>query len=188
MPELTPSQTIGPFFSGALAPAPPARAGIAGNKLVKAPTTSPIIEITGNVLDGLGSPVDDALIEIWQADSNGMFDADPNFSGFGRCATDENGRFNFVTVKPAAEASQLGGQAPYVNVVIFLRGLLTHLFTRIYFSDEESANEADLLLSSIDSERRQTIVGIKQEHNGNPVYRLDIRLQGSQETVFLDYV
>lgn len=182
----TPSQTIGPFFGFGLM-----RGG--EHLLVDDLTKGKRILIRGRVLDGNGDGVPDALVEIWQADSGGHFNhpadpgrekADRHFRGFGRCETVNGGQFVFKTVKPGrvtGEAGQL--QAPHVNVRVFARGMLVHAITRLYFSDE-SANQTDPLLSSIDAARRQTLIAQLESTDDLPTYRFDIVLQGESETVF----
>jgi protocatechuate 3,4-dioxygenase alpha subunit len=170
----TPSQTVGPFFAFGL----PFEGG---ERLVE----DGGIWITGTVYDGAGEPVSDALVEIWQANRHGRYrhpedtrdelPLEDGFDGFGRCGTDENGEFRFYTVKPGATAPH----APHINVIVLARGLLRHLYTRIYFPDEEEANAADPLLSSIeDPVRRGTLIA-----DG---LRFDIHLQGERQTAFLD--
>lgn len=196
MSKQTPSQTVGPFFSIGL---------IRGveNVMVNEQTAGERITIEGRVLDGAGEPVLDALVEIWQADANGIFNhesdprqaqADPHFRGFGRSQTTDDGRFSFRTVRPGAvpAANDDGAndasvwQAPHVNVTIFARGMLIHAVTRIYFEDEE-ANDQDPLLASLPEARRQTLVARREQAaDGLARYRLDIVLQGENETVFLD--
>ena len=154
MPGSTPSQTVGPFFAFGL----PYEGG---ERLVD----DGGIWISGAVYDGAGEPVADALVEIWQANRYGRYrhpedtreelPLEEGFIGFGRCATDENGEFRFYTVKPGATRPH----APHINVIVLARGLLRHLFTRIYFPDEEQANAADPLLSSIaDVAVRDTLI------------------------------
>ena len=175
---LTPSQTVGPFLSLGLT-------WPAGHLVVPEGTPGAVV-ITGVVTDGAGEIVTDAIVEIWQADAEGRFDHpdDPRgasgsgFVGFGRCATDEHGRFRFVTVKPGALGD---GQAPHADVSVFARGLLDRVVTRIYFPDEEQANAADPLLASLPPERAATLVA-RAEEGG---LRFDIRLRGDGETVFL---
>ena len=176
---LTPSQTVGPFLSlGLTWPT---------GHLVVPEDTPGAIRITGTVTDGAGAIVGDAIVETWQADADGRFDHpdDPRgasgsgFTGFGRCATDEEGRFRIVTVKPGALGD---GQAPHIDVSVFARGLLDRVVTRIYFPDEEAANAADPLLSSLPAERAATLVAADA---GPGELRFDIRLQGEGETVFL---
>jgi protocatechuate 3,4-dioxygenase alpha subunit len=174
MPGSTPSQTVGPFFAFGL----PFEGG---ERLVE----DGGIWISGAVYDGAGEPVVDALVEIWQANRHGRYrhpedtreelPLEDGFDGFGRCGTDENGEFRFYTVKPGATAPH----APHINVIVLARGLLQHLFTRIYFPDEEEANAADALLSSIeDPAMRDTLIA----HD----LRFDIHLQGENQTAFLD--
>lgn len=190
---LTPSQTVGPFFHDALI--------VEGSSvLADEQARGEHIRIVGHVLDGDGEPVDDAMVEIWQPDASGVFAhpsdpnadrVDPHFRGFGRSDTVDGGRFSFETVKPGivqAGEVPLGhtslGHAPFVNVRVFARGLLHHLVTRIYFSDE--ANDADPVLAAIDPARRATLVARRDEVSGVVTYHFDVRLQGENETVFFD--
>ena len=175
----TPSQTVGPFLSIGLT-------WTDGHLVV--PEGSPgAVRITGVVTDGAGAVVSDAVVETWQADAGGRFDHpdDPRgasgsgFGGFGRCATDPEGRFTIVTVKPGAVGD---GQAPHIDVSVFARGLLDRLVTRIYFPDETAANATDPLLSSLPPERAATLVAGPAPDGG---LTFDIRLQGEGETVFL---
>ena len=185
----TPSQTVGPFFH--LGMDRPQWADLtAGNPKGER------IAITGRILDGDGAPVPDAVIEVWQAnaagrynhpdDSRGDAPLDPGFRGFGRVATGADGEFRLVTIKPGPVPGRGNAwQAPHINVVVFARGLLRHLHTRIYFADDPR-NEADPLLSSADDEKvRGTLLARKTEGEP-PVYRFDIVLQGGNETAFLD--
>jgi protocatechuate 3,4-dioxygenase alpha subunit len=176
---LTPSQTVGPFLSIGLT-------WLHGH-LVVAGDAPGAIRISGVLRDGEGAPVTDGMIETWQADQDGRFDHpdDPRgasgsgFEGFGRCATDGEGRYEIVTVKPGALGD---GQAPHIDVSVFARGLLDRVVTRIYFPDETAANAADPLLSALPPERAATLVA---ESAGEGALRFDIRLQGDGETVFL---
>ncbi|HEY9548503.1 MAG TPA: protocatechuate 3,4-dioxygenase subunit alpha [Kiloniellaceae bacterium] len=189
----TPSQTVGPYFAYGLTPEQygyPALASIAAADLRTPDVEGERIRIEGRVLDGKGAPVDDAMIEIWQADPQGRYahpaDTRGNvaFRGFGRCGTgtDAENRFVFDTVKPGAVDDK---QAPHINVIVFMRGLLTHLYTRVYFADE-TANERDPVLLSVPAERRATLIAPREEHGGVSVYRFDIHMQGDKETVFFD--
>ena len=190
---ITPSQTVGPFFAYALTPTGRyAIADLAGDDLVTDDAAGPRIRIVGRLLDGNGLPVSDAMIEIWQADGEGRYRGhDPalsnaRFKGFGRCETGRDGAFSFRTVKPAGVPGPNGGyQAPHVNVGVFARGLLRRLFTRIYFEDE-AANADDPILALVPAERRATLIARREPGSGEPVYRLDLRLQGEDETVFLE--
>ncbi|MDP9209767.1 MAG: protocatechuate 3,4-dioxygenase subunit alpha [Actinomycetota bacterium] len=173
LPE-TPSQTIGPFFAvGLIWPD--------GPEVVPAGTPG-AVRVGGRVLDGAGDPVADALVETWQADPDGRFPA--GSGGFGRCATDSEGRWAVRTVKPGPLPAPDGGmEAPHVAVSVFARGLLHRLMTRIYFPHEAEANAADPLLGSIpDAAVRARLVAVPDGDGG---LRFDIRLQGAQETPFL---
>lgn len=189
MLKQTGSQTVGPFFSIGL---------IKGgeNLLVQERTAGQRIYITGKVLDGDGQPVNDALVEIWQADAQGIYNhpadprreqADPHFQGFGRCGSDDDGNFSFKTIKPGpVPFNSERDQAPHLNVRVFSRGMLLHAVTRLYFSDE-AANASDPVLNSIDDrERRKTLIAIRDDSEGTPTYRFDIHLQGERETVFFE--
>ena len=188
--EQTPSQTIGPYFAYGLTPQQYGYAfnSLAGPKMVDEKTPGERIRITGQVLDGEGLPVSDAMIEVWQADAAGNYpDASrqDGFTGFGRAGTgtDPANRFWFDTVKPGPT---LDGQAPHLNVMVFMRGLLSHLYTRIYFSDEEASNAGDAVLGSVAEARRRTLIAQREETPGGTVYRFDIHMQGASETVFFD--
>jgi len=139
------------------------------------------IVLTGRITDGDGAPCGDMMVEIWQADPEGRYDG--AFHGFGRCATDRGGRFRFVTVKPGPVRGRGNAiQAPHVTLSLFARGLLTHLTTRLYFAGE-ALNEADPVLSAVAAARRGTLIA---QAAGAGEWRLDIRLQGEGETVFLE--
>lgn len=193
----TPSQTVGPFFAYGLTPEQygyPFKS-IEGGILVRSGTEGERIRIEGRVFDGEGAVIGDAMIEIWQANAHGRYNhreddrkhnlLDPDFKGFGRAGTgtDPDNRFIFHTVKPGSVGD---GQAPHISVVVFMRGLLTHAYTRIYFSDEAAANAADPVLAAVPAERRSTLVAIRDETPGGIVYRFDIHMQGERETVFFD--
>jgi protocatechuate 3,4-dioxygenase alpha subunit len=185
MSGLTPFQTLGPFFSFAL----PFELG---HVLVDDSTPGDRIEIEGCVRDGVGEPIADALLEIWQANARGQYrhPDDPNhtpldapFDGFGRTSTDDAGRFWFVTVKPGAAPSPAGGsQAPHIVVGLLGRGIITRLVTRIYFEDE-AANASDMILDLVPVERRSTLLARRIADNR---YQFDIVVQGNGETVFFD--
>jgi protocatechuate 3,4-dioxygenase alpha subunit len=170
----TPSQTIGPFFAVALI-------WPDGPEVVPDGTPG-AVRIGGRVLDGAGDPVADALVETWQADPAGRFTS--GFRGFGRSATDGEGRWAVRTVKPGPLPAPGGGvEAPHLDVSVFARGLLHRVVTRIYFPDEAEANAADPLLCSIpDPQVRERLVAVPDGEGG---LRFDIWLQGDQETPFL---
>lgn len=181
---LTPSATVGPFFHDAL----PYQNGprLAGASRDRG------IRLTGLVADGDGNPITDALVEIWQADEHGDFVEGPGiyhepdaagFRGFGRCATDTEGRFEFFTVKPAAVPTVDGEpQAPHIAMSVLARGMLRRAVTRVYFDDEATRNDSDPLLSTLEQGRGATLVATSVEGG----YRFDVRIQGDDETVFLD--
>ncbi|HSB67972.1 MAG TPA: protocatechuate 3,4-dioxygenase subunit alpha [Candidatus Methylomirabilis sp.] len=160
----TPPQTIGPFFHIGL--------DVPGTERLVAVRHPGAVRIQGRVLDGAGEPVIDALIEVWDAQGG----------RFGRCATDAEGRYHFLTVKPPAPSA--GGapdEAPHLNVSVFARGLLDHLVTRIYFPDEAAANATDPVLSMIADPRARATLIARAEAGS---LRFDIHLQGEEETVF----
>jgi len=179
----TPSQTVGPYFAIGL----PWHDG----PLAVPEDTPGAIRIHGTVYDGAGTPVPDALIEIWQADPEGRF-ADlhgyggpsqlEGFRGFARCGQEDgDGSFEIVTVKPGAVPGPgAATQAPHIDVSVFARGMLQRCVTRIYFADEEQPNAADPVLVTVPEERRATLLA--EPDDGG--YRFDIRLQGHGETVF----
>jgi protocatechuate 3,4-dioxygenase, alpha subunit len=170
--ELTPSQTIGPFFAHALP-------YIDGGNVVL-PGDAPRIAIEITVRDGAGAPVPDALLECWQADSEGRYHE--GCEGFGRAATDDCGVARFTTAKPGPVKDAAGIQAPHIALSVFARGVLTRLVTRVYF-DDEPPSESDRVFSSVPEHRRATLLA-RGDGNGN--YRFDLVLQGERETVFFD--
>ncbi len=195
MSGLTPSQTVGPYFKYGLTPNGDYdwNDAFTGN-LITPDATGERIRVEGRVFDGEGQPVPDAMLEVWQADAQGRF-ADPQdkralpnakFHGFGRCGTDGNGAYVFDTIKPGSVPDPDGKpQAPHILLAVFARGMLRHFYTRIYFSDE-AANAGDPVLALVPADRRATLIATREDGNGNAVYRLDLRLQGENETVFFD--
>lgn len=180
----TPGQTVGPFFGYALPFA-------AGGELVDAAHPR-AVRLYGTVYDGVGDPVPDALIEVWQADEHGKVSTETGslrrdgwtFTGFGRTPVDHVGRYTFTTVEPGPTSE---GAARYVHLCVFARGLLDRLHTRIYLPEAdqpEGAFAADPLLSSLTDAERATLVAVRDERGG---LRADIRLQGEGETVFLEF-
>ena len=190
----TPSQTVGPYFAYALT-APQYgydHTGIGDGRMADETIPGEHILVAGRVLDGAGEPVEDALIEVWQADADGRYahpadgrGSNARFSGFGRVGTgtDPERRFLFHTIKPGRVDAE---QAPHLNLIVFMRGLLSHLYTRVYFADEAVANESDPVLRTVPPERRSTLLARREEAAAGPLYRFDIRLQGDAETVFFD--
>jgi protocatechuate 3,4-dioxygenase alpha subunit len=180
----TPSQTVGPFFAVSL----PA---YVRSELVP-PDAPGAVRIRGQVLDGDGEPVPDALVEIWQANAAGRYrhpadtrtdlPLDETFTGFGRSGTDADGWFEFLTIKPGAVPGPDGTmQAPHIDVSIFARGLLKRLVTRLYFPDEEAANEADPILGSIAEDEGRASLIARHRDGG---LQFDIQLQGDRQSVF----
>jgi protocatechuate 3,4-dioxygenase, alpha subunit len=175
------SQTAGPFF----------RIGLEHLCAQPGGSASPdALTIHGRVLDGCGYPVPDALMELWYADRDGNYSTSEATeapeclpTGFARIATNDEGCFWFSLLKPGqVETGDGRMQAPHVVVLVFARGLLRHLITRIYFPGD-AANEADPVLQSVPQERRATLIPTRDAKN--PVsLEWDIRLQGEAETVF----
>ena len=156
------------------------------------------IRIQGRIVDGAGQPVDDCVIEVWQANVHGRYAHAEDtrevplvagFQGFGRAITDGDGRFNIVTVKPGGvPGPEETVQAPHISLSVFARGLLKQLVTRMYFADETAANDRDPVLRTItEAGRRETLLAVPRASGGAPpVYDFEIRLQGPRETVFFD--
>jgi protocatechuate 3,4-dioxygenase alpha subunit len=193
-PGQTPSQTAGPFFAYGLVPSQygyPFRS-LFGPELAEPRAVGLPIVIAGQVFDGEGKLIEDALVEILHADAQGGWPrsaadaARTGFRGFGRMGTGSDARkgFEFRTIKPGAIGD---GQAPHVNLVLTMRGLLNHLFTRIYFDDEAEANARDPVLASVPPERRATLLAQGAPlPGGGRAYRFDLHMQGERETVFFD--
>lgn len=182
----SPSQTAGPYVHIGLMPILQGITGPNRNDLGTGPLSvgsGERILVSGRVLDGSGTPVSDAIVEVWQADSDGEFR-----NGWGRSACDGIGRFEFDTVKPGQVADSYGKwMAPHLTIWIVARGINIGLHTRVYFEDEVEANSTDPVLNGItDAMRRKTLMAARSLANGRTVYVLDIRLQGDEETVFFD--
>ena len=197
----SPSQTAGPYVHIGLAP------GAAGFEIFETELGTDIagpnaagerITVEGTVLDGTGAPLKDVLIEVWQANAAGIYahpadkrsgEVEDGFRGWGRIISDfSTGLFSFETVKPGVVAGRNGRpMAPHLNLWIVARGINIGLNTRMYFGDETEANAKDPVLNLIEQEiRRPTLLAAREERDGGVVYRFDIRLQGENETVFLD--
>lgn len=189
----TPSQTVGPFFAYGLVPQQYGYelSSVFGAVLARPDTPGLAIRLIGQVFDGNNEAIGDALIEIRQADSQGAYPSSPakvqatGFTGFGRCGTGTlpGNAYEFHTVKPGATAD---GQAPHIDVIVSMRGLLSHVFTRVYFSDEAPANARDPVIQSVAPQRRKTLIAQRIDESGGVSYRFDIRMQGDLETVFFD--
>jgi protocatechuate 3,4-dioxygenase alpha subunit len=199
----TPSQTAGPYVHIGLIPH---QAGFDifendfGNVMAGRSTLGERIRIEGRVLDGLGAPCRDVLVEIWQANAAGRYNhpadqqsdkaLDSLFRGWGRTGTDfTSGLYQFDTIKPGPVIGRRGYKpmAPHVNLWLAARGINIGLATRMYFEDEATLNEQDPVLRMIEPAiRRQTLLARRENRDGGVVYVFDIRLQGDQETVFFD--
>jgi protocatechuate 3,4-dioxygenase alpha subunit len=190
---LTATQTVGPFFHDCLM-REDARCDV-----LAAPDCEGVrIRVEGRVFDGDGAAVPDAVLEVWQANAHGRYNhpadrrdlpLDPRFTGYGRIATGADGTYCFATVKPGAVPfGESRAQAPHVAIIVQGRGLLNHLYTRLYF-DDEPANAADPVLQRVPAERRATLVARREANaaDGVIVYRHDVVLQGAGETVFFDF-
>jgi protocatechuate 3,4-dioxygenase alpha subunit len=183
--EPTASQTVGPFLHIGLD-------WLKRDELAAPGTPGVRVTIEGRVLDGDGSPVSDALIEIWQANAHGRYahpldregePLEPGFSGFGRVPTNDAGIFRFTTIKPGSVPGPDGQmQAPHLAITVFMRGLLKHLVTRLYFPDEPS-NRDDPILNLVPGNRQPTLIA---SATGPRVLQWNIHLQGEHETVFFD--
>jgi protocatechuate 3,4-dioxygenase alpha subunit len=202
----TPSQTLGPYFHQGLlrtrhafqipglcnderdfAHADLAPSGVVGERIV----------VEGRIIDGLGDGVVDGMIEIWQADALGRYrhplnegapgTASDGFTGFGRCATGEGGRYAFTSIKPGRVPGPGGReQAPHLNLIVGARGMARHAFSRLYFEGDAGLEE-DPVLGRVAARRRGTLIAsLEGEADGMRRYRFDVRLQGEDETVFFD--
>jgi len=194
----SPSQTAGPYVHIGCTPNFSGINGLysedPGSVMVNQKTLGERITVRGSVHDGIGAPLKDALVEIWQADAAGLYpspqetrgQADPNFSGWGRSPGDmESGEFVFETIKPGPVPYPDGRiQAPHITFWIVARGINLGLHTRLYFDDEQAANAQDPILSRIEHRQRLETLIAKSESSGD--YRFDIHLQGPVETVFFD--
>jgi len=198
LPE-TASQTAGPYVHIGLAP------GAAGFDIYKqelgwdiagATARGERIRVEGIVMDGMGSPIKDVMLEVWQANADGHYahpegggEVEDGFRGWGRVITDfETGEWSFDTIKPGpCRGRNVGPQAPHLNLWIVARGINIGLNTRMYFEDEPEANAKDPVLNLVEWERRRaTLIAQKTERDGKTVYRFDIKVQGADETVFFD--
>ncbi|KPM48914.1 protocatechuate 3,4-dioxygenase subunit alpha [Jiulongibacter sediminis] len=170
----TPSQTVGPYFAYGLTPEQYLYdfKALVGNEMVSPMDDLNCIQISGQVFDGEGKLIPDAMLEIWQNDGEKQL-----FGRFGT-GTDPKNRYVFHTIKPKS----VDGQAPHLSVIVFMRGQLIHSYTRLYFEDEPGLNAKDKILNQVPEDRRNTIIA-KKTSNG---YQMDIHMQGENETVFFD--
>ena len=184
----TSSQTVGPFFHHGLM-------WLNTPDLASGASEGEKIEITGTIVDGDGAIVPDAILELWQANAHGRYNhpadrqnrkLDPGFKGFGRICTDKAGRFRFATIRPGSVPGIDGKpQAPHINVILFMRGQLTHLYTRLYFADDPALAQ-DEALGKIEPTRRSTLLARRVA--AQPArYEWNIVMQGEGETVFFQF-
>lgn len=186
--QMTTSQTVGPYLHIGLT-------WLITDRIAGPSAAGERWTIEGRVLDGDGKPVNDALVELWQADSNGRYahpedrqskPIDEGFRGFGRVATDDDGVFRFHTIKPGCVPGPGSStQAPHVSVTIFMRGQLKQLSSRIYFPGDP-ANAKDPVLALVPADRRDTLVA-KPVAGKSGVLEWNVVLQGEKETVFFDF-
>jgi len=184
----TSSQTVGPYVKIGFEP-------FTVVELAPLNVSGERITLSGRVADGDGKPVNDAVIEIWQANALGKYahpeDAqdkpvEAGFRGFGRCLTDAKGGYRFTTIKPGRVPGPGGApQAPHIVVTVFMRGLLKHLMTRVYFPDE-AANAEDPVLKLVPADRRATLIA-RRSPSDKATLEWNVTLQGQDETVFFDY-
>ncbi len=183
--QATTSQTVGPFFKLGLQ-------WLYCENLAAESVTGERVTIQGRVVDGNGTPVQDAMLEIWQANAHGKYahpedtqdkPLEPKFKGFGRVPVKPEGAFRFATIKPGAVPGPDGKeQAPHLLISLFMRGLLRRLVTRMYFPDEER-NANDPILNLVEPSRRTTLVAKK---TASGALEWNVFLQGPDETVFFD--
>lgn len=197
MAKQTASNTIGPFFHHIMTPEDHNFVGITGNRMAGKSIKGERIKVEGRILDGDGKPLRAAMLEIWQANAAGRYNApqdarndvklDKKFTGFGRVSAGNRGKFEFETIKPGAVPSSGNApQAPHINLTLFAAAIHSHLYTRLYFSDEADANDIDPVLSSVGEKRCVTLIAKRKNTKDGPVYRFDVKLGGDGETVFFD--
>ncbi|MFM2422986.1 MAG: protocatechuate 3,4-dioxygenase subunit alpha [Pseudomonadota bacterium] len=188
---ITPSATVGPYYAYGLTPMGKYTWKDTGTPEIAPPgTEGEAIRIEGRVLHGDGKVIPDAMLEFWQADAKGRYNAGAGaasnvaFRGWGRVGTNGEGRYAVMTVKPGAVAGPKGQmQAPHILVAVFARGVVKHLYTRVYFAEDGAQHASDAVLSLVPAARRKTLIATKSAPG---IYTFDIRLQGGDETVFFD--
>ena len=183
----TSSQTIGPYLHIGTT-------WLVTDNLAANAGTGERITVEGRIVDADGAAVNDALLDLWQANAHGKYahpadtqdkPLDPGFTGFGRVQTDNEGRFRFTTIKPGPVPASNGGmQAPHININLFMRGLLRQLVTRVYFADDAAALASDEVLARMSEARRATLLA---HRIADGAYEWNIVLNGNAETVFFDY-
>ena len=197
MAKQTASNTIGPFFHHIVTAEDHDLDRIAGSRMAGKKTKGEKIKVEGHILDSEGKPLRAAMLEIWQANAAGRYNStmdarddvkiDKSFTGFGRVSSGDKGKFEFETIKPGAVPSSGNAQqAPHINLTLFAAAIHSHLFTRLYFSDETEANDIDPVLTSVGEDRRGTLIAKRKKTKNGIVYRFDVKLGGDGETVFFD--
>jgi protocatechuate 3,4-dioxygenase alpha subunit len=197
MAKQTASNTIGPFFHHVLTAEGHGKKSVVNSRLAGKKTKGEHISVEGRIIDADGKPLRAAMLEIWQANSAGRYNSpiddrddvelDKKFSGFGRVSSSGNGKFEFETIKPGRVPSAGNApQAPHINLTLFAAAIDIHLYTRLYFSDEEEANEIDPVLSLVNAARRDTLIARRKKTKKGIVYRFNVRVGGKEETVFFD--
>jgi protocatechuate 3,4-dioxygenase, alpha subunit len=180
--QTTPSQTVGPFFAYGLTAKQYGYdySSLFDDSLVDDSVQGKRINIIGQIFDGQGNRINDAMVELFQEiEINNVKTIKMARQGTG---PDTENRFNFITIKPKG----IVGEAPHINAIITMRGSLRHLYTRLYFSDETESNNQDNLLNSVAIERRNTLIANKFIKNEQEFYEFNINMQGENETVFFD--
>jgi protocatechuate 3,4-dioxygenase alpha subunit len=185
--QATPSQTVGPYLHIGLT-------WLNNDNLAGPGVSGDRVTVEGRVFDGDGKPINDAMIEIWQANSHGKYahpddkqdkPLEPGFKGFGRIPTNEEGRFRFTTIKPGRVPGPGGEpQAPHLAVSVLARGVIKRLATRMYFPDDPG-NASDPILKLVPAERRATLIA-NRVGGRNGALEWNVRIQGEGETVFFD--
>lgn len=184
----TPSQTVGPYFAYGLTAEQYGYpfTSLNNGKMVDENFPGQHIIIKGKIFDSQNQPIPDAMIELWQADHLGQYLSSPGSPQrlFGRQGTDtlDSCEYIFHTIKPGAVADQ----APHINVILFMRGQLSHVYTRIYFEEDAALQANDEVWLSVPLERRATLLAVKSFVGQQEIYQFDIYMQGEKETVFFD--
>ena len=175
------SQTVGPFFAFGLT------TDETLGRIASPDAAGEHIQLHVRIVDGGGAPVPDAMVELWHADANGSYGSSPAaFRGFGRLGTDADGSCIFETIRPGVADGQSGIHAPHINLCVFMRGLLRHVYTRAYFAGDPLLAQ-DAVLALVPEARRQTLIA--QPGAGSTAeWIFEVNLQGENETVFFEVV